>query len=276
MRHLRSLRFLHPFPSLLDGAATAAIAVLAGGPLGVAARLAFAMTLVQLAIGATNDVIDAPFDAGRPDKPVAAGVVPRRTALLFALACGSLGLVLAAISGPTVLALAILGLGLGLAYDLRLKRTAFAWLPFAAGIPLLVVFAWYGATGELRTTILVSLPAAALAGASLSLANALVDPEGDRRVGMVTPVLRIGGRASWAVAVVLAAGTVGLAIASLLILDARPPAVVAALAAGVLAVAGACSTRASSRDRRERAWEVEAVGMALLGAAWVAAVASVG
>jgi 4-hydroxybenzoate polyprenyltransferase len=272
MTSVRALRVLHPFPSVLDGAATAAIAMVADGRPAVAVRLGLAMILIQFAIGAVNDAVDAPFDRGRPDKPIVAGLVSPRLVRLVAGACAALGLLLAAASGPAALVLAGVGLCLGLAYDLGLKRTALAWLPFAAAIPLLVVFAWVGASGTIHPPVLLLLPVAALAGTALSLANALVDPEADRRVGMVTPVLRIGRRTSWSVAVVLATAAVGLAMATLIALAAPAPAVFASAGAGLVVLAGAWSTHDRRRDRRERAWEVEAVGMALLGVAWLAGV----
>jgi 4-hydroxybenzoate polyprenyltransferase len=230
------------------------------------------MTLLQFAIGASNDVVDAPADRGRHDKPVAAGLVARRVAALVALICGAAGLTLAAISGPVVFGLAVAGLGLGLAYDVRLKRTSMAWLPFAIGIPLLVLFAWYGATGELTAPAIVVMPAGALAGTALALGNALVDPGADRAAGLVTPVVALGADRAWRIAAVLLSATVLVVAGSLVQLGATAGTVVGALAAGLLAAAGLWLARDRQRAVRERGWELEAVGIALLGAVWMAGV----
>ena len=271
---LRIVRLVHPFPSVLDGLAILAIAWLAGAGPGIAVRLALAMTLLQFAIGASNDVADTLADRGRHDKPLAAGLVSRRVAAAAAVLCAALGLVLAAISGPVVLVLAVAGLGLGLAYDVRLKRTSVAWLPFAIGIPLLVLFAWYGATGELTAPALVVMPAGALAGTALALGNALVDPGADRAAGLVTPVVALGPARAWRLAAALLAGTVGVGAGSLVLLGAVPGIVVASLAAGLLAGVGLWLAGDRQRAVRERGWELEAVGIALLGAVWMAGVAT--
>ena len=59
------LRLTHPFPSLLDGLATWALALVAGAGTGDALRLGVAMTLLQAGIGTVNDLVDAAADAGR-------------------------------------------------------------------------------------------------------------------------------------------------------------------------------------------------------------------
>jgi 4-hydroxybenzoate polyprenyltransferase len=268
-----ALRVVHPFPSILDGLATAAIAVAAGGTSTTALRLGLAMTLIQFAIGAANDVVDAPFERGRADKPVAAGMVSPRTATVVAVGCGVAGLVLAAPSGAWVLAMAALGLGVGLAYDVRLKRTPWAWLALAVAIPLLVAFAWYGATGTVDPALLVLLPPAGLAGGSLALGNALVDPDRDRAAGLTTPVVALGRVAAWRAATILQLVTVGVAAASLALLGAGPAAIAATVAAGALALAGLGLARGERATTRERGWELQAVGVAIMGAAWVAGAA---
>ncbi len=270
---MRAIRLVHPFPSILDGLATAAIGMAAGGPPGTAVRLGIAMMLIQFAIGATNDILDAPSDAGRPDKPLAAGVVGARTARAVAGACAAGGLLLAALSGPAALALAAAGLGIGLAYDVRLKRTPWAWVAFASGIPLLVVFAWYGATGSVDAVLGILVPAAGLAGPALALGNELVDPDQDRARGLVTPAVALGPRRAWLAALAFQAAAVLIASASAALLGAGPVAVIASLVAGALSLGGLALLRDARAARRERGWELQAVGTALLGAAWVAGVA---
>ena len=134
------------------------------------------MTSLQAAIGAVNDLADAPLDAVKPRKPIPSGLV-RRVAAAVAIVAVVVG------SGcPSR------GVGDGgyrrarasvrLAYDLWLKGTAWSWLPFALGIPLLPVYAWLGATGSLpRVAILV--PVAVAAGAGLAIGNGLADAERD-------------------------------------------------------------------------------------------------
>ena len=68
---LGHVRLTHPFPSLLDGLVAAAAAAAAGGDPGTAVRLGVSMVLLQASVGALNDLVDAPSDAGRkPGKPI--------------------------------------------------------------------------------------------------------------------------------------------------------------------------------------------------------------
>ena len=87
------VRLSHPFPSLLDGLATAAFALLAGGDPATAVRLGVSMTALQVSIGVLNDVIDAPRDAGhKPGKPIPAGLVSpgsRRVGVVASAAVGA-------------------------------------------------------------------------------------------------------------------------------------------------------------------------------------------
>jgi hypothetical protein len=143
-----------------------AIALIAGADAWVAARLAFGMLGLQFAIGAVNDLADAPRDRlSRPHKPLPAGLVEPRQATAVAVMTVGLGLWSAGSVGPAPLAVGIVGLADGLAYDLRLKGTVLSWLPFAAGVALLPVYAWMGAIGGLHAAFWGILPMALLAGA---------------------------------------------------------------------------------------------------------------
>ena len=55
---------MHPFPSAVDAAVTAALAAIAGAGPGRVALLAAAMLALQFSIGAWNDTLDA--DASGP------------------------------------------------------------------------------------------------------------------------------------------------------------------------------------------------------------------
>jgi len=177
----------------------------------------------------------------------------------------------ASVSSATGL-LAPVIIAIGLAYDLRLKGTAWSWLPFSIGIPILPLFGWIGVAGTLPIAFVVLLPAAVAAGAGLAIGNTLVDVERDRDAGLSSIALRLGltraGRAGvalfgllWVAAVgsVVAAGGGLLAVAAVTLLGSIP--VLAAILAGSV-----------SPGRRERAWQAEAIGLAALAAIWLAIV----
>ena len=246
------------------------------------------MLLIQFAIGALNDVVDAPRDAAlRPGKPVATGHVTARTAAAIASVAAAAGLALAATRGGPTVIVAAAGLATGVAYDLRLKATALSWLPFAIGIPLIPVFAWVGATGSVPPPVLGLALLACPAGAGLAIANALADIPADDAAGTRTVATRLGPRAAWLVATGLLAATYAAAALTLVAAGAgpanadagRPTAFIAWLAivgSGVLLAAGASLGRGPGADRRRLGWGTEAVALAVLACGWVGALAAAG
>jgi 4-hydroxybenzoate polyprenyltransferase len=264
------VRLVHPFPSILDGVVVAAVAVVAGASAVDASRLGLAMTALQFGIGATNDIVDAPRDAGhKPRKPIPAGLVSRPVARVVAVAGFALGIVLSAPSGPPTAALAVTVAGIGLAYDLRLKGTAWSWLPFAVGIPILPVFGWLGTTGTLPPVFGILVPVAVVAGAALAIANALADIERDRAAGTVSVATALGAGRAWAVQAGLIGVVVGAALTSAALLAAPAGRLLLVAIAGFVPVAGLAFGRGGGADRLERAWQLEAVGVAALGLAWI-------
>jgi len=238
-----------------------------------AAGLGISMTALQSSIGTVNDIVDAPRDrVAKPGKPIPAGLVSRDRAVAVAVVSGGAGLALGWLSGPVVFLLGVVVLVIGFGYDMIFKGTAWSWLPFAVGIPLLPVYGWVGATGGLPRSFAVLIPVAVVAGAALAVANARADEVRDRVAGTVSVATRLGGRWSWWAEAGLLAVVVGAAAVTLL---AGRPGIVglvaAVIATGVIAV-GLALGRADDPSRRERSWELEAVGVALLGVAWLAGV----
>jgi 4-hydroxybenzoate polyprenyltransferase len=245
--------------------------MVAGGALPTAARLGAGMLALQAAIGALNDLLDAPSDAGRKlGKPIPAGLVSPAVATGVAAGSAGAGLALTIPSGvPTVL-VATLILAIGGIYDLRLKGTAWSWLPFAVGIPLLPVYAWLGTTGRLPGAFVVLLPAACLAGAALAIANALADVERDRAAGVGSVAEGLGPRTAWRLHAVLLGSVLALAGGSAATLGLPLEAVLGIVAAPAgLLVLGAALAAHRSASRRERGWELEVLGIAVLAVTWL-------
>jgi 4-hydroxybenzoate polyprenyltransferase len=233
------------------------------------------MVALQVSIGALNDVLDAPADADRkPGKPIPAGLVTQGIGRAVVVVSAGLGLVLATPFGPGVVTLAGLGLAIGYAYDLLAKGTAWSWVPFALGTPLLPVFAWYGATGRIPASYAILLPVAVAAGTALAIANARVDLERDASAGLTSLAGRLGPQRAWIIHAALLTVVVIVALSTLWSSGVAAP--VGALAIGSsLVIAGGIGWapgRDESAARRERAWEIEAVGVALLAAAWLAGI----
>jgi 4-hydroxybenzoate polyprenyltransferase len=244
---------------------------MAGADTITAARLGVSMTALQASIGSLNDIVDAPRDGGRtPVKPIPGGLVSPAEARAVAAGGALLGLVLAAVSGSATLVLGLVVLAIGYAYDLVFKGTAWSWLPFALGIPLLPVFGWLGATGGMPPSFAILLPVAVIAGAALAVANARADIERDEAAGVESVATRLGSGRAWAVNAGLLAVVILLAVGTLVAQDAPPLATIAALGAAALVATGVVVSRDADSAGRERAWEVEAIGVGLLAAAWLA------
>jgi 4-hydroxybenzoate polyprenyltransferase len=265
------IRLTHPFPCLLDGLVVGAVAIVAGADPVTAVRLGVAMTALQASIGALNDVVDAPRDRGlKPAKPIPAGLVSTRVAWVVVAIAAGLGVALSVPSGASTVGLTIVVLAIGYGYDLVFKGTAWSWFPFAIGIPLLPVFGWLGATGGLPDSFAILLPVAVIAGAALAIANARADAERDAAAGVVSVATRLGLERSWAVNAALLVVVVGLAIGTLVAGAAPLAATLCAVGAGMVVGLGVAIGRRADSARRERAWELEAVGVGLLAAAWLA------
>ncbi len=267
------MRVFHPFPSLLDAIATAAIAHLAGGTPSVVARLALSMVLIQFAIGTSNDTLDRDADILRPEKPVAAGLVGANRAWTLAATCGGTGLLVAATVSMPALALGVLGLATGLAYNLRLNRTAWSWGPFAAGVGILPVFALWGATGRFRPEYVAIFALALVGGCSLAVANAITDLAEDRAAGITTVASALGPMRALFVNAVSLVSVQALAIASsAAVLRGWPSIPIeAAFAAGAVVSWAGFGVTALRRPRPVGGWETQAIGLAITGVAWLAA-----
>lgn len=265
---------------------TGTLAAVAGGDLPTATRLALSMLALQASIGALNDRVDAPLDAaGKPAKPIPAGLASRRDAL--ALTGGGLvaGILLSAPSGAATLAVAVGGVGLGYLYDLRLSRTPWSWLPLALALPLLPLHAWLGVTGNAPPGLVTLIPTAILAGAALAIANGLVDIERDARADRPTIAVRLGRGQAWIVQAALFGIVGGLAV---FVAPAVPPDAVGTdlgafralrlvgVGIGLVALGlGALVLAATRASVRERGWELEALGVAATGLGWLAGTAAV-
>ncbi|ABP56695.1 UbiA family prenyltransferase [Salinispora tropica] len=202
------LRASHPEPA---AAVTTVAGLLAWGvghrPAGVVA-VVLTVAASQLAVGWTNDALDAKRDAvvGRPDKPVATGLVGRRTTALAAAAAALATPAVALTTNPAAAAVATAGLLSALLYDWPLKSSPLSVLPYSVSfgsLPAFIVLALPGV--EVPPVWLVT--AAALLGAGAHFANVLPDLDDDARTGVrgLPHRLGAGGSRTAAIGLLLAA-----------------------------------------------------------------------
>lgn len=230
---------------------------------------------LQFCIGAVNDLCDEDLDRrSKPRKPIPAGLVARRAAVAIALVTGGGGLVISALYGLPVLVMAMVMLGAGLAYDVALKRGPWSWLAYSIALPVLPLFAWWGAVGRPPPGYELLLPLAALSGPSLQLANGLVDIERDRAAGVTSLAALLGPGRARALAAAIQLSIHGAAWLSLTSrADPLSPLVMAALlGSALLALAGAASSGSRAERKREWGWRLQATSIGLLAVAWLSAV----
>ncbi|WP_433648732.1 UbiA family prenyltransferase [Micromonospora zamorensis] len=250
-RVLGLVRASHPEPA---AAVTAVSGLLAWGvghrPTGIMS-VVLAVLASQLAVGWTNDALDAERDAtvGRTDKPVAAGAVGRRTtawaAAVAAVACPLLALT----TNPTAAFWLTVALVSALLYDWPLKATAFSVLPYAVSFGALPAFVVLALPGQ-PTPPAWLLVAAACLGAGAHFANVLPDLADDARTGVRGLPHRLGAAGSR----IAAAGLLLAATAALVLGPPGPPSAIGVAAVVTAAVvpplswyAGRSAVRAGRR-----------------------------
>lgn len=213
------IRASHPEPAV---AVTAVSALLAWGvghhPAGVVA-VAGTVLASQLAVGWSNDRLDADRDAlvGRLDKPVPTGQVGARTVGTAAV-LAAVGTPVAALAlGPTAVLWACLALVSALLYNWPLKSTPVSVLPYAVSFGALPAFVISALPGSPVPPAWLPV-AGGLIGAGAHFANALPDLDDDARAGVHGLPHRLGAAGSRA-----AAGGFLLAATGVLVLGPPGP-----------------------------------------------------
>ncbi len=215
VRFAALVRACHPEPTLAVTLAAALLAVAVrrtGSGVGAVAGTVLAS---QLCVGWSNDWLDAGRDAlvNRPDKPIAAGRIPRRTVGAAGLLAGLALVPLALLSGWPAAVAAGLGLASGLAYNWPLKSSPLSPLPYLVSFAALAAFVVLGKPASPPWWLLA---AAALLGAGAHFVNVLPDLADDARTGVRGLPHRLGAGGSW-----LAGGV--LLLAATLVLVLGPP-----------------------------------------------------
>jgi 4-hydroxybenzoate polyprenyltransferase len=276
-RVLAAARIVHPFPTLLNVAATAGLAVVASGGNpggGVLARMSLAMLCAQCAIGVTNDLYDRELDAAtKPWKPLVTGSVSMRAAVALALVFAVSAAILAATLGAASFALALLGMACGLAYDARLKRTVLSALPYMIAIPTLPLWVW-ATLGAWENVLWWLAPLGALIGLSLHLANTLPDIEADQSRGVRGLAHRLGAERSRTAAWESFAAALALAAVIAPLVDGEARVLAPALAFAAACLAASIGVWSARRDgvALQFGFGALGIGSAVAAVGWLAAV----
>lgn len=224
----------------------------------IAAGVVLAGPLVCGTSQAINDWFDRHVDAiNEPQRPIPSGRMPGRWGLYVALAGTGLGLLLAALMGPLVLAAASLALLLAWAYSAppaRLKRDGWTGNSAVAlcyeGLPWLTGAAIM--TGGMPSPRILAVALLYSIGAhGIMTLNDFKSVNGDRRLGIASVPVRLGVAGAARLACAVMAGA-QLVVAALLLHWGMP---VYALAVGSLLLAQLClMIRLLADPRRHAPW----------------------
>jgi 4-hydroxybenzoate polyprenyltransferase len=256
----------HPVPTVAVTVLTTVLVSAAGNHLATVISAAGAVLTGQLAIGWSNDAIDANRDkeVGRTDKPVAQGLVSSRM-IWIATACATtatvpLSLLLGWRAGLVQLSVVMWGW----LYNAWLKSTVASPLPFLlafGGLPAVATLALPDRHWPPGWT----LAAAGLIGVAAHFGNVLPDLDDDTRTGVSGLPHRLGQTVAAPVAIgaALAATAVTVAAAGR---DASPLLWVLAAAALLIGVGGFVASR---RDPRSEAAFYAAMAIAAVDVALI-------
>ena len=228
------------------------------------------------AIGAANDYFDQELDAKRTDKPIPQGLVTPGHAIALAVAT-TVGVVAAFASlGLVPLLLGLLIEGMGMSYNVGLKRTIASGLVFAVWFPIIPFLAWtvFGVWQPFLPWLVV---AGAALGIEINVSNTVPDLEDDIPQGVRGLAHTLGLQRSLALTWIVPIALVTLFW--ILDLTGRVPAHPVGLA--VATVAAVASTAAAAalvarrpiRSRLRSAFIIQTVGALVLAASWMAAAA---
>ncbi|WP_372729563.1 UbiA family prenyltransferase [Nocardioides sp.] len=190
---------------------SALLAIAAGLSVGTTALVVGAVLTGQLSIGWSNDLIDLARDrsVGRPDKPLASGVVsPTSVRIACALAVAAT-VPLSLACGVTAGLVHLVLVAAGWAYNLGMKSTLWSWLPYAVafgGLPAFVELA----RDATRLPPMWMIAAGALLGVGAHLVNVLPDLADDAATGVRGLPHRLGAR--WTPPVAVAALVLATAV----------------------------------------------------------------
>jgi 4-hydroxybenzoate polyprenyltransferase len=170
----------------------ASIAASGSPPIGRIVLYLLAVLCSQMAIGVHNDYCDRELDsAAKPWRAIPGGVISPALALELTAALLALSVALALPLGSDVVALGILGTGMGFIYNAWGKGTVWAWAPFWVALPTLAVASFAAVDAyqdELLLTYAIGLPLVA----PVYIADTLIDIDSDRAHGVRSLATRLG------------------------------------------------------------------------------------
>lgn len=187
----------HPLPCVAVTAFAVAYGYVVGADTHTLISIALAVLAGQLCVGWSNDAIDDAADrlAARTDKPLARGVIGKRTVVLAAVMAGLVCVPLSLRLGTAPACLHIVAVLSALAYNAGLKTTVLSPIPYLLSfglLPLVITLAVDDTQGPPALHVL----AAVLLGGAAHFGNTIGDARADAITGVHGLPQRLGPRRS--------------------------------------------------------------------------------
>jgi 4-hydroxybenzoate polyprenyltransferase len=177
---------LHPIPSLVTALAYLIFAFIAARghpPLVKLLLTTLGMVSIQFAISTLNDYCDREADRQSTKfKPIVQGLVSPQAALWLTGGFTLLMVICYLPFGLGPFALAVFALGLGVAYDLGVKRTPFSGVMLGLEFPTLPLLAW-ALFAKVQPALYWTYALGLSLGIAIHLADALPDAATDAQAG---------------------------------------------------------------------------------------------
>lgn len=160
--------------------------------IGVAIQLMLAMMFAQITIGVANEVSDVDIDTvSKKWRAIPAGHMSRNGAMIVAFISFILAVGISASVSITASVLLSAGIGLGVLYSARLKRTRYSWIPYAIAYPAVPIWVWLSLdqfSGGLYVLFILAFPLVL----AIHVVNQLRDFDEDFLLGVRGFVHRLG------------------------------------------------------------------------------------
>jgi 4-hydroxybenzoate polyprenyltransferase len=244
--------------------------VIGAGP-GRLVSIAAAVLAGQLCVGWSNDAIDGATDvlAARPDKPIARGMIGRRTVAVAAVIAGLVCIPLSLLMGLAAASLHFAAVLSALAYNAGLKTTLASPVPYLFSFGLMPVITTLAVDDAERPSALRVIAAALLGGAA-HFGNTVGDARADAVTGVRGLPQRLGPRRSQATMALIIGAAAAVLLAEVITTPgqgAAEGAVAAALLVAGVAVAVTGAIMHVGVRGGHSAWRLTlvAVGMVVAG-----------
>jgi 4-hydroxybenzoate polyprenyltransferase len=260
-------RCSHPEPVVAVTIIATALALAAHRGPAMSALMGAAVLAGQLFVGWTNDLRDADRDAGagRQDKPLAAGQLPRSWVQAATFAAAVVTVPLSLLTGPASGVAHLTAVAVATVYNLGLKGTAFGVVPYALAFGLVPAFVTLGPPIT-HAPPLWATAAGALLGAGAHFMQTLPDIERERWAGVRGLPHLLGERAS-----ALAGATLMAAAAACVALGPQRPHPLLYLGLAIALMLLGAIVVAAATDRLRLAFRLTLVTAAVVVATVVAA-----